>query len=137
MEGEQYSQFQIQTFEGVVDDAKVAKTGKDAIMVSAVRKASSNDQLGDENDEVRIQEGTRQTDAKLELPCGKTSETKSSSTRFLVNMESTTAESFDGIDSVCIGASSNCIGSSILYPEVPLPSDDAPDGSTLQISGKN
>ncbi|XWS21756.1 hypothetical protein CRYUN_Cryun30bG0081400 [Craigia yunnanensis] len=136
MEGEQYSQFQIQTFEGVVDDAKVARTGKDAIMVSAVRKASSNDQPREKNDEVSIQEGTHQTDAKLELPCGKTTcETKSSSTRFLVNMESTTAESFDGIDSVCIATSSNGIGSSILYPEVPLPSDEAPYGSTLQISG--
>ncbi|XVE95658.1 hypothetical protein REPUB_Repub02eG0117600 [Reevesia pubescens] len=98
----------------------------DAIMVSAVRKASTIDQPGDENAEVSIQDGmNRKT----------TCETKSLSTQFLVNMESTTAESFDEIDSVRIGASGNDIDSSILHPEVPLPSDDAPDGSTLQING--
>ena len=134
---EEHSQFQIQTFEGVVDGTKVARAGKNAIMVSAVRKASSVDQPGDENAEVSIQEGTHNSDAKLELPYRKTTcETKSSSIRFLFNMESTIAKSFNEIDSVCIGASSNHRGSSILHPEVPLPSDDAPDGSTLQISGK-
>ncbi|XP_022766301.1 ABC transporter G family member 22-like [Durio zibethinus] len=137
MEGKQYSQFQIQAFEGVVDDAKVTKAGKDAIMVSAVSKASSIDQPGDGNTEVSIQEGSHHSDAKLERQFGKaTCGTKSSTTRFLVNMEiGTTAESFDEIDSVRIGASSNDIGSSIFHPEVPLTSVDAPDCSTLQIRG--
>ncbi|XVE60165.1 hypothetical protein DITRI_Ditri05aG0106000 [Diplodiscus trichospermus] len=108
MEGEQHSQFQIQTFEGGVDDAKVARAGNDTIVASAFWKASTIDQPGDENAEVCIQQGTDQTEAKLELPCGKrTFETKSSSTRSLVNMESTTVVSFDEIDSVSSGAYSN------------------------------
>lgn len=43
---------------------------------------------------------------------------------------------FDEIDSVDIGTSRNGIVSSISYPEIPLPSDDVPDGSTQNITGK-
>lgn len=42
---------------------------------------------------------------------------------------------FDEIDSVDIGTSRNGIVSSISYPEIPLPSDDVPDGSTQNITG--
>lgn len=96
MEGKQYSEFQIQSFE----DSKVAVAEKDSIM----RIKQPGDQ---------IQEGMHGYEEKA------TSETKSWSTGFLVNMESTVAE----IDCVSIGVSSNDIDLSVLHP----------DGSSLPI----
>ncbi|MBA0824927.1 hypothetical protein Goarm_021560 [Gossypium armourianum] len=90
MEGKQYSECQIQNFE----DSKVAVTEKDPIMRIK--------QPGDE-----IQEGMHGCEEKT------TSETKSWSTGFLVNMESTVAE----IDCVSIGVSSNDIDLSVLHPD--------------------
>ncbi|XP_017980768.1 PREDICTED: ABC transporter G family member 22 isoform X1 [Theobroma cacao] len=127
----------MESFEGMVDDTKVARDGKDAIIVSASRKAPSFDQPGDECAGVSIEEGTHNSEAKLEPPCGKTTcKTRSSSIRSLVNIESS-AVSLDDIDSVRMGASINDIGSSTLHPDVPLPSDDASDGLTLQINSGN
>ncbi|KAG4211605.1 hypothetical protein ERO13_A02G107103v2 [Gossypium hirsutum] len=96
MEGKQYSECQIQNFE----DSKLAVTEKDPIMRIK--------QPGDE-----IQEGMHGCEEKT------TSDTKSWSTGFLMNMESTVAE----IDCVSIGVSSNDIDLSVLHP----------DGSSLPI----
>ncbi|KAK8538833.1 hypothetical protein V6N13_009194 [Hibiscus sabdariffa] len=122
MEEKQYSQnqCQIQTFKGVADDAKVAM--------------ARTEQPGDENVGFSIQEGIHTSDAKLELPCEKTtSQAKSSSTRFLVITQSSAAESFDEIGSVSIGVSKNDIDLSILHhkPEAPFSSY----GSTPPITG--
>ncbi|KAK8554402.1 hypothetical protein V6N12_031365 [Hibiscus sabdariffa] len=89
MEGKQYYQYQcqVQTFEGVADDAKVAM--------------ARTEQPGDENAGFSIQEGMHTSDANLELPCERIArQAKLSSTRFLVITESSPAESFDETDYV-------------------------------------
>ncbi|KAK8597369.1 hypothetical protein V6N13_001981 [Hibiscus sabdariffa] len=122
MEGKQYSKYQcqVQTFEGVADDAKVAM--------------ARTEQPGDENVGFSIQERIHTSDAKLELPCEKpTSQAKSSSTGFLVITESSAVESFHETDYVSVGVSNNHIDLSILHhkPEAPFSSH----GSTPPISG--
>ncbi|GMJ14799.1 Arabidopsis thaliana ATP-binding cassette G22, ATP-binding cassette G22 [Hibiscus trionum] len=124
MEGKQYSRCRIQTFEGVADDARM--------------EMARIERPGDGYAGVGIQEGMHTSDAKLESPCEETtSQTKSSSTGFLVDNKSTAAESFDEIDSVCIGVSSNDTDLSFLHPKPAAPfwSYDVPDGSNPPISG--
>ncbi|KAK8632943.1 hypothetical protein V6N13_073321 [Hibiscus sabdariffa] len=123
MEGKQYYQYQcqVQTFEGVADDAKVAM--------------ARTEQPGDENAGFSIQEGMHTSDANLELPCERIArQAKLSSTRFLVITESSPAESFDETDYVFVGVSNNHIDLSILHhkPKAPFSSY----GSTPPISVK-